>query len=280
MPALPLSARSTPRPDTAPPSAPPSAVRVFPHSLPQPWQAPAAARTVALGEHEIARVESGAWFGALSPALRQSILARSRVRQVARGTVLVRRGAPVTDWIGVAGGALRLGASAADGRAYTLEFISPGEWYGDIALVDGGAADLDLIAHVPSTLLMLPRADLQRALNDGHELRDALLQLDCRRLRHMARRFEEQQTLPLAQRVALALQRLARQFGRPQGDSVLIDLPIAQGDLADLLCASRQRVNGALRRMQQQGVVTGGPGRTTVLRPARLGQLAAGRATA
>lgn len=236
--------------------------------------------TSALARGDIARVEAGPWFGRLSVGLRQSILARSRVRRAARGAVLVHRGDPAADWIGVASGALRLGSCAADGRAFTLDLLCPGEWYGDIALLDGSPADLDLTAHTASTVLMLPKADLRWLLQESDELRDALLQLHCRRLRHLFHRYEQQQTLPLAQRVALALQRLLRQFGRPleAGRGIRIDVPMAQGDVADLLCASRQRVNGVLRQMQVQGIVSGGHSRIVVHRPEQLDALASARA--
>jgi CRP-like cAMP-binding protein len=230
-----------------------------------------------LGHGEIANVEAGPWFGSLSLELRQAILARARVRHAPRGTLLVRRGAPATDWIGVASGALRLGSSAADGRAYTLELLSPGQWYGDIALLDGRPVDLELQAHAASTLMLVPKADLLGLVRGSDELRQALAQLNCRRLRHVARRFEEQQTLPLWQRVALALHRLTRQFGRAHEHGVLIDVAIAQGDLADLLCASRQRVNGVLRQMQSLGIVSGGHARIVVLSAVRLAELASAR---
>jgi CRP-like cAMP-binding protein len=99
----------------------------------------------------------------------------------------------------------------------------------------------------------------------------------------MFRRLEELQTLPLAQRVALKLQRLLRQFGRPPvtGDAPagtrLIELTLTQGDLAALLCASRQRINGVLRQLQQMGILGGSHGRIEVLQPQRLAEVAQGR---
>lgn len=230
-----------------------------------------------LRQWESARVEAGPWFSGLSSALRQNILARCRVRHVSRGTVLARRGQPASDWIGVAGGALRLGSICPDGRIFTLDMLSPGEWYGDIALLDGATADLDIEAHAPSTLLLCPKAELQALIAQSSELQQAFVQLNCRRLRHMFRRMEDLQTLPLWQRVAVQLQRLSRQFGRPIDDGLCIDLHLTQGDLADLLCASRQRINGVLRHMQGEGILVHTAARLTVRSPERLAAVAEGR---
>ena len=142
---------------------------------------------------------------------------------------------------------------------------------------------LDIVAQVHSTVLMVPLASLQHLLNSQPELRHALLQLDCRRLRHMFRRLEELQTLPLSQRVAIKLQRLLKQFGRPPVMGVvptqarLIELSLTQGDLAALLCASRQRINGVLRQLQALGVLGGSHGRIEVLLPQKLADVASGK---
>ena len=96
---------------------------------------------------ESQRLEAGTWFAALPPGLRQAILACARVQHVKRGAVLARRGDAATDWVGVAGGALALGTSWRDGRAFTLSLLGPGDWYGDIALIDGSPVEIGR-AHV------------------------------------------------------------------------------------------------------------------------------------
>ena len=232
---------------------------------------------------EAQRVELAPWFAGLSPGLRQAILGQARVQHVKRGACLLRRGQAATDWVGVASGALGLATSWRDGRAFTLELLGPGDWYGDIALIDGSAVDLGLVAQTHSTVLMVSQAGLQQLMQTQPDLRHALLQLDCRRLRHMFRRLEELQTLPLAQRVAIKLQRLLRQFGRPPVTGIapasarLIELTLTQGDLAGLLCASRQRINGVLRQMQRSSILGGSHGRIEVLQPLLLADVATGR---
>ena len=284
-------------------------------AAPLPTPAPRPPHFDALRPAEVRGVETGTWFAGLSVALRQAILARCRVQRVRRGATLVRRGQAAADWVGVAGGALGLATSGRDGRPFTLDLLGPGDWYGDIALIDGSPVDLDVVAQVHSTVLLMDRHALQQLLHSQADLRGALLQLDCRRLRHMFRRLEEVQTLALSQRVALTLQRLLRQFGRPMagaasahtsahasahtpahtpahtlapacaspgqpghsGPAQQIELTLTQGDLASLLCASRQRINGTLRQMQALGILGASHGRIEVLLPQRLDDVAQGR---
>ena len=272
-PAVPV--RSFARPELRP--APGPALRVV------PADAPRVASLDSLRPAEARSVDQGAWFNGLSLSLRQAVLARCRVQRVRRGTTLLRRGQVASDWVGLAGGALGLSTHARDGRAFTLDLLGPGDWYGDISLIDGGRVDLDIVAQAHSTVLLMDRAALHQLLQSQPELREALLQLDCRRLRHMFKRLEEVQTLPLPQRVALQLHRLLRQFGRlvepgqlPAG-AQRIELTLTQGDLAALLCASRQRINGSLRQMQALGILGASHGRIEVLLAQRLADVAQGR---
>jgi len=231
----------------------------------------------ALRSDEIASMQAGRWFSGLSEPLRLAIVNRARVRRVTAGTVLAQRGQACANWVGVVRGAVRLGTPLADGRSFTLDFIGAGQWFGDIAAVDHGVAGLDIVAHVPSTILDVARTELRRLIEDHEELREALLQLNCRRLRYMVRRFEELHTLALPQRLARELQRLAHRFGRAVEAGVCIELAVSQGDLAALVGGSRQRVNRALGQMQQAGIVTLGSTRLVLREPDRLEAVAAGR---
>lgn len=225
---------------------------------------------------EVASMHAGAWFADLPEPLRVAIVATARVQQVRAGAVLARRGDAAAQWIGVASGALRLGTALPDGRDFTLDFIGASQWYGDIALIDERPNDLDVMAHVPSTVLLVPKADLRGLVARFDEFGAALLRLNCQRLRHMLRRFEELQTLTLAARLARQLQRLGKQFGRVQDHGFVIEIGLSQADLAAMVGGSRQRVNRTLRQMQQHGIVEIGTSRVRVRDEARLQAVADG----
>ncbi|HTP72558.1 MAG TPA: Crp/Fnr family transcriptional regulator [Burkholderiaceae bacterium] len=230
-----------------------------------------------LRDDEFGGLQAGRWFGELSVGLREAILARARVHRVVAGTRIAQRGDAGGHWVGVARGALRLGTALPDGRVFTLDFMGPGQWFGDIALVDGRAEDLDMVAHVPSTLLVVSKADMHELMGVSPEFRDALLQLNCQRLRRMVKRCEERHALSLPQRLARQVLRLARRFGRAAGNGLRIDLAVSQGDLASMVGGSRQRVNRALRQMQQLGIMQLGPQRLLVLDLEGLDDVASGR---
>jgi CRP-like cAMP-binding protein len=113
--------------------------------------------------------------------------------------------------------------------------------------------------------LIVRKPDFNELLKHHTELYEALLRLNCRRLRLMFASFEELNTKPLAARLAKQLLLLARSYGINQGEEIRIGLQLAQEDLAQLVGASRQRVNQELKGFERDGAVRIEPTRLIVL---------------
>jgi CRP-like cAMP-binding protein len=219
-------------------------------------------------------IDRGAWFSTLSELLRAAILARAQVRRLADGTVLAARGSRAEDWCGVARGAVRVSSVSLSGKQVSLTYVEPGTWFGDIALFDGLPRTHDADAHGETTLLAVGKADFRDLLSQHVELYDALLRLNCRRLRIMFNLIEDLNTRPLKARLAKNILMLARSYGVPQGDEIRIGLSLAQEDLAQLVGASRQRVNQELKELEREGALRVEPARLVVLSRERLLQAA------
>jgi len=210
-------------------------------------------------------IDSGAWFSSLSHGLRSAILARASVRRLNDGATLAARGTPAEDWIGVAKGAVRVSSVSLSGKQVTLTYAEPGTWFGDIALFDGLPRTHDASVHGATTLLVVRKPDFKELLSQHVELYEALLRLNCRRLRLMFNLIEDLNTRPLAARLAKQLLLLAKSYGIAQGEEIRIGLQLAQEDLAQLLGASRQRVNQELKELERDGVLRVEPTRLVVL---------------
>jgi CRP-like cAMP-binding protein len=230
--------------------------------------------TPALTLEERQHIETGPWFAKLSTALQQAILSRAVVRRLADGVPMAARGTPAEEWVGVARGAVRISTVSLAGKQVSLTYCEPGTWFGDIALFDGLPRTHDAHAHGDTTLLVVRKPDFKELLAQHVELYDALLRLNCRRLRLMFNQFEELNTLPLQARLARQLLLLAKSYGIPQGEEIRIGLQLAQEDLAQLLGASRQRVNQELKGFERDGILRVEPTRLVVLSRERLLEIA------
>ena len=223
---------------------------------------------------EQTNIDSGPWFSSLSEPLRAAILSRAVVRRLPDGAPLASRGAPAEEWCGVARGAVRISSVSLSGKQVTLTYVEPGTWFGDIALFDGMPRTHDANAHGATTLLVVRKADFKELLSQHVELYDALLRLNCRRLRLMFNLVEDLNTRPLSARLAKNILVLARSYGVAQGDEIRIGLQLAQEDLAQLVGASRQRVNQELKELEREGALRVEPTRLVVLSREKLVQAA------
>ena len=172
--------------------------------------------TPVLTIEERQNIESGAWFSKLSQPLRHAILSRAYVRRLGDGAPLASRGTPAEEWCGVARGTVRISLVSLAGKQVTLTYCEPGVWFGDIALFDGLPRTHDADAHGETTLLCIRKADFKDLLSQHPELYDALLRLNCRRLRLMFNQFEDLNTKPLSARLAKQIILLAKSYGIEQ----------------------------------------------------------------
>jgi CRP/FNR family transcriptional regulator, cyclic AMP receptor protein len=219
----------------------------------------------ALTIEEQHHIESGAWFSRLSPELRSDIMACAVIKRYADAAPLASRGGPAEQWCGVARGAVRISNVTLAGKQVVLTYAEPGTWFGDIALFDGLPRTHDANAHGETTLLVVRKADFKDLLSRHVELYEALLRLNCRRLRLMFNLIEDLNTRPLGARLAKQILLLVKGYGVAQGNEIRIALQLAQEDLAQLLGASRQRVNQELKGFERQGAVRVEPTRLVVL---------------
>jgi len=220
-------------------------------------------QTSALTLEERQNIESGPWFSKLSPPLRQAILERAGVRRLGDGAALATRGTPAQDWVGVARGAVRVSTVSLAGKQVTLTYVEPGIWFGDVAIFDGDRRTHDAYAHGDTTLLSIAKADFKKILATHVELYEAIVRLHARRIRQLYGLVEDLNTLPLRARLAKQLLHLMRSYGIPSlsdGHEVRIGLQLAQEELAQLLGASRQRVNQELKSMEREEAIRIEPG--------------------
>ena len=203
-------------------------------------------------------INGGRWFSTLSPSLRHDILRCAYVKRYKDGELIAARGDPPEEWIACARGAVRVSSTSISGKQITLTYVEPGIWFGDVSIFDGDRRTHDAYAHGESTILCVAKADFKKILASHVELYEAMLRLHARRIRQLYGLVEDLNTLPLRARLAKQLLHLVRSYGVPSlshATEVRIGLHLAQEELAQLLGASRQRVNQELKSMEREEAI-------------------------
>ncbi len=230
-----------------------------------------------LTQEEREAINAGRWFQTLSPTLRHDILRCAYVKRYKDGALIFSRGDEPEEWVSVARGSARVSSASLTGKQITLTYVEPGTWFGDVGLFDDDSRTHDVYAHGETTLVCVSKMDFQRILQTHVEFYQALSRMHARRIRSLYGMVEDLNTLPLRARLAKQLLLLSRSYGIPGKEitETRIGLQLAQEELAQLLGASRQRVNQELKSMERESSIRIEPSGLIVRDSAALRRIAA-----
>jgi len=166
-------------------------------------------------------------------------------------------------------GDLRVTREHSDGRAIALASLGPGDFFGELAMLDGEARSASVETLADSELLALPASDMRRVIADHGEIAAKLITALTRRIRETNERVARQSFQTVPSRVAGVLAQLIAEEAMPEGRQG-ITVRMRQSDLAQLAGTSRESVSRFLATLERAGVVRVGRGRVTIVEPRRL----------
>ena len=172
-----------------------------------------------------------------------------------RGAKIFHQGDEGNALFVVAEGLVKVWVSSGDGSEMVMATLRRPDAFGEISAVDGHGRSASATAMEDSVLVSLDRATLLDSVHRNPAVADSLL----RALGDLARRITEQASdlvfLDLAGRVAKCLVHLAERDGHPdaEGDGIVLELPLTQTELAEMVGGSRQSVNQTLKTFQSRG---------------------------
>jgi CRP/FNR family cyclic AMP-dependent transcriptional regulator len=166
-------------------------------------------------------------------------------------------------------GDLRVTREHSDGRAIALATLGPGDFFGELAMIDGGTRSASVETLSDAELLALPGSDVRRVISDHGDIAAKLIVAIARRLRETNERVARQSFQTVPSRVAGVLSQLIAEEAIPEHREG-VTIRMTQADLAQLAGTSRESVSRFLATLDRAGVVAVGRGRVTVLEPRRL----------
>jgi CRP/FNR family transcriptional regulator, cyclic AMP receptor protein len=192
------------------------------------------------------------WLDALLPEERARVLDDLKVLQVEGGELLCRVGRPATYWFGVVDGLLKMSNDTAMGLPITFTGVAPGGWFGEGTVIKREPYRYNIQALRKSVVAGLGVETFHWLLDRSIPFnRFVIRQLNERLGQFIAAREIDRMTDPDA-RVALSLGSLFHPTLYPGVGTVL---RITQRELGYLVGLSRQRVNEALRALENQGLI-------------------------
>jgi len=208
-------------------------------------------------------------FAELSPQELERIGAVAVPRSFPKGVRVFHEGDSSDACYIVREGDLRVTRQHPDGRAIALATLGPGDFFGELAMIDGGARSASVETLAETELLALPATDVRRVIAENGDIAAKLIVAITRRLRETNERVARQSFQTVPSRVAGVLVQLIAEEAIPE-DREGVTVRMTQADLAQLAGTSRESVSRFLATLERAGVVAVGRGRVTVLEPRRL----------
>lgn len=195
-------------------------------------------------------------FGGLGQGSLEAIARNLRTRRFRRGEVLFHEGDPGDALFIVAAGAVKVVVPSEGGDEAILATLRRGDFFGELALLDGAPRSASAVALEATETLALPRDQFRVLVGSEPAIRDALLAALAGELRRLTAHVAELHFLDLTGRLAARLARLAQEHGmRGPDGSVRLDAPLTQSDLAAMIGATRQSVNKLLGEFVEEGLL-------------------------
>ncbi len=195
-------------------------------------------------------------FAGLPEGALATLAARLRRRNLPGGTPVVYKGDPSGALYLIESGRVKVHQATAGGSEVILNILGPGDFFGEMSLLDGQPRSADISTLESSVLLLLEGGALRDLLTDQPAAAWTLLQILSRRVRDANTQAEMMMTRDVPGRVAACLLRLAETQGTPlPNGSLRVDVSLTQSDLAALIGATRERVSRALSAFRESGAV-------------------------
>jgi CRP/FNR family cyclic AMP-dependent transcriptional regulator len=193
-------------------------------------------------------------FRGLSTDDRRALVTRVRTRTFNAGDTIFLMGDPGDSMMALLKGSVRISAPSPEGKEIVLGIMQPGEFFGEIALLDGKERSADAKAMTPCTLAILDRRDVLAFLEQNREAWFRIVEVLCERLRRTTVQIAEVALLELPIRLAKALLRISVAEGK-ESASPVATIKLSQRELGHIVGATRESVNKCLREWQRGKVV-------------------------
>lgn len=196
-------------------------------------------------------------FGKLPPDAQAKVGQLMRPATFTNGQQIFSRGDPGTELYLVLDGRVRLSIISLEGRELAFTHAGPGDIFGEIATLDGGARTADATAVSAVKTASLSRAQINTLVETQPQFAKAAIDLLCKRLREGDQQLEVIALHRIEVRLArYLLSAVRQQHGASPPKNPKIALGISQGELALVLGASRPKVNAALMVLEDTGAIT------------------------
>jgi CRP-like cAMP-binding protein len=172
-------------------------------------------------------------------------------RRFRRGEIIVEHGRKSNALFILLNGRARVLTSDSRGREVILAVLQPGDYVGEMSLIDNQPHSATVRAEVQTDMLILGRAEFARCLPENSSLAYAVMRGLVQRLRKADQQIESLALLDVYGRVARTLLEMSETI---DGERIIRN-KVSRQDMAKIVGASREMVSRVMKDLEERGVI-------------------------
>jgi CRP/FNR family transcriptional regulator, cyclic AMP receptor protein len=155
----------------------------------------------------------------------------------------------------VLGGKVKVTKSTSGGRETILAIHQQGDFFGEMALLDGKTSPATVSAMEDCRIASISSADFQHHLLNNVKVVKQIIQVLCGRLRQVWGQVQSLSYSNAEERIRAGIGQLAKKHGVRDARGIIIDLKITHQELAEMVGTSRETVTRTIARLQKEGIL-------------------------
>jgi CRP/FNR family transcriptional regulator, cyclic AMP receptor protein len=211
-------------------------------------------------------------FRSLEPGAIRQLDTQCSWRRAAANEWIVDYQDASNDVFFVVSGAVRVKIQAVSGREVLLREIEAGEFFGELAAIDGQARSAGIVAATDVTVARMPASVFRKTVHAHSDVCDQLLALLAGQIRMLANRVNEFTNLDVRHRIYAELLRLSRPEPGKTGRA-LISPPPVHAEIAARVSTRREAVAREFKTLERSGLIERRRGAIVLTNASRLRQL-------
>ena len=172
-------------------------------------------------------------------------------RSAGRNTTIMSSGDATDSLYIVLSGRLKVMMSDSEGKEVILSILGPGEFFGEMGLIDDEPRSASVVTIEPCELLSITKRDFKRCLAENFEMAMAVMRGLVKRLREADRKIGSLALLDVYGRVARLLLDMAENVN---GEKI-VTKRLPKQDIAKMIGASREMVSRVMKDLQTGGYI-------------------------
>ncbi len=194
---------------------------------------------------------NSAWLQALTSEEQIRVKSDIFVKKTQSEAYVCRRGDPAGYWMGVINGFVKINNVGLSGKSTTLIGLAPGSWFGEGSLLKKETLLYDVVALGNTELALMPKETFFWLLDRSISFNRYLISQLNERLGQFIGAMENERLLDVESRLARSIATMFKTWS-PMKEMVL---KISQEEVGQLAGLSRQRVNAALKVLEEHQLI-------------------------